>query len=65
MCLDPYFNSKEYYQKFSELENSKHSNEQSGYMSNMGSMPGMPIAMGYGAYPFYDMPRDSKKAKKK
>jgi len=47
------------------MENSKHSNEQSAYMSNMGSMPGMPMAMGYGAFPFYDMPRDSKKAKKK
>ena len=49
--LDPYFNSKEYYQKFSEIENAKLNNE----MYNFNN------------YQFYDMQSqdDSKKPKKK
>jgi len=51
------------------MENSKHSSEPTGYMASMTSMGGMPsmpgMNMGFNPYPYYDMPRDNKKAKKK
>jgi hypothetical protein len=53
--LDPYFNSKEYFQKFSEMENAKFNNET--------------LMYNYNPHPFYDMnaqtQKDGKKLKKK